>query len=216
MESSNNNDLHRAFLSLDNEKVATLVSSPNKATLLLEVSLGNTPLLLAFKTANKQAALEMIGVINDSELMNKKDGAGMTALHWAAFYRLDDVIKALVKKGADIHIINKQGQKPLELYKFRIEELNYESTNRYDKKIIAESWQTKLCEPFTGATDILYHMDKVAHHYLKLSKLEAIFSTRNILSSHIKFRGYFDAFHKQFIVKRNQLYSNSIEALLQA
>ena len=45
----------------------------------------------------------------------RRDAAGNTALHTAAARRLDTVVQLLADSGADLNVLNDQGQTPLEV-----------------------------------------------------------------------------------------------------
>ncbi len=64
-------------------------------------SWGNTPLLLALKKGNLVVARALLK--NPHIDVTLKDDSGLTALHWAAMLRADDIILTLVNKGANLY-----------------------------------------------------------------------------------------------------------------
>jgi hypothetical protein len=74
----------------------------------------NTPLMLAIKMGMSDVAIQLIdtGKVNVNHIFRD----GWTALHYAAMYRLNDVIQRLVQAGANINAVNTFGAKPSDYY----------------------------------------------------------------------------------------------------
>jgi hypothetical protein len=156
------------------------------AAQLEEKNWGNTPLVLACKTGNTAIALALLQKSVGNAHLNLGDDHGMTALHWACFFRDEVLIEALIAAGADPSCKNEKNQTALELYQWEIpagmrisfsgSTKNIGMCNLPKIPIIAEGRNRFL--PAVGGDiematdciiDILFHMDKIALHQLKIS-----------------------------------------------
>lgn len=87
-----NTALHQAILENQTELALQLIDS--QPELMNVPALENTPLLLAIKTGNVDIALALL---KHPEIdVNVADNMGMRAIHWAAFLRMNELIKLLL------------------------------------------------------------------------------------------------------------------------
>ncbi|KTD46468.1 Dot/Icm T4SS effector AnkQ/LegA10 [Legionella quateirensis] len=152
---SSNNPLH---LSIIERNLANLRASLSFANhrLLIQPSYQNTPLLLACKLGDSEAARLILAKMQELKCdVNQKDSHGMTALHWASFYHFDDLIEELGVAGANDKLKNTDGKDSSYFYHhhFTLRDLKKNNEEIIDGKI-------KLENP--GLTDICFHMDKIA------------------------------------------------------
>lgn len=91
--------------------VQTYVEAKQHDTTAMSVvgEYGNTPLMLAISEGQTYAALVMLEKIYDSSVINAINQSGMTALHWAAFHGDIPCLRALLRKGANIQLIDSKG-----------------------------------------------------------------------------------------------------------
>jgi hypothetical protein len=172
-----NNSIHNKILD-----ITTPFKLPETVTReqLLAKAFENTPLVLACKTGHSQAALMLIKKHKELKIdVHQSDSQGMTALHWACFYRDNLLIQHLLDSGAPSYLKNSDGDKPLDLYTMKLDE----STEFYSKgtkkraflKIPAIDDQTLECtsddlgKRKKSWRDIAFHMDKVAFHKLQVN-----------------------------------------------
>lgn len=87
-----NTSLHQAILMNQTERALQLIES--EPSLINVAVLENTPLLLAIKTGNVDIALALLQHPHID--VNVADNTGMRAIHWAAFLRMDVLIKLLL------------------------------------------------------------------------------------------------------------------------
>ena len=73
----------------------------------------NTPLHFAASKGNLESVKLIMERPDASELINKGNAYGNTALHEAAVGGQDAVITYLIEKGANVNVINKRGSTPL-------------------------------------------------------------------------------------------------------
>lgn len=100
-----NTALHEAILRQDNQKLRYFLElgTPFKSNSVLNVqSCGNTPLMLAIKTANFEAALLLLQQENIN--VNLHDFRGFQAIHWACIFRANEVIQAIYKHNPKVFI----------------------------------------------------------------------------------------------------------------
>lgn len=101
-EKPDNNALHTAILNRDNKAALELISGMSAAE-INHRSLGNTPLMLALKTANFEAARAILKR-NDVEVVpqtfhdHASDLRGITPLHLACAWRENDIIHSILAK----------------------------------------------------------------------------------------------------------------------
>lgn len=70
---------------------------------------GHLPLIWAIHTKNVSLIDE---ILNAGAEINARDGDGSTALHDACLYNHEDIIKLLLRKGADVCVVNNYGKTP--------------------------------------------------------------------------------------------------------
>lgn len=160
------------FFNIDKESLATK-------------SWGNTPLILACKIGNSLAATTLLQKHQLTGVsVNEMDNYGMTALHWACFFRQDELIEALLHAGADPHLKNISGQTPYDIYTSLIPN----NLKIIPKNDVADSIcrlpnvphiaENKMSFGYTDGLDmssmidILFHMDKIAFHRLGVTQFQ--------------------------------------------
>ncbi|MDO8953553.1 MAG: ankyrin repeat domain-containing protein [Gammaproteobacteria bacterium] len=82
-------------------------------------SSSSTPLILASKTANNEAAFLLVGLSTSTSELNQQDYSGNTALHYACLMRNNALIEDLLLKGADPSIKNHKGDTALHYYELK-------------------------------------------------------------------------------------------------
>jgi ankyrin repeat protein len=100
--------LHLAMRQNEKESGKMLLSSPYKPDLFITNAAGETPIYLMFHAPGglREWALTPASV-------TIQDGLGNTMLHYAAQWRQDDHIPAIIKIGADIEAKNNAGETPI-------------------------------------------------------------------------------------------------------
>jgi ankyrin repeat protein len=100
--------LHLAIRQNERESGKTLLSSPYQPDLFITNVAGETPIYLIFHAPGglREWALTPAAV-------NIQDGLGNTMLHYAAQWRQEAHIPAIIKMGANIEIKNNAGETPL-------------------------------------------------------------------------------------------------------
>lgn len=81
----------------------------------------STPLILASKIGNNEIAMILVAYSRCAKYINAKDHLGNTALHYACLMHNNDLIKALLIRGASITIKNRAGKKPADYYMQKLE-----------------------------------------------------------------------------------------------
>lgn len=114
-----NTPLHRAILTANVREASELISadyiSPRKLCTINVRALDNTPLLLALKTGNFTIA-EML-LSHPYIDIDATDNSGMNALHYAALFRDENLIKQLLEKKAEVDIISERIAQKYQRYK---------------------------------------------------------------------------------------------------
>ncbi len=155
-------------------------SNIDKKSLTLK-SWGNTPLILACKTGNSGAALELLKAHKSLNLSpNDVDENEMTPLHWACFFRDEELIELLISSGSDIYSKNKNNQTPFDLYNMEIPYnvllLNIGQASGpsicklHNIPTIAENRINISHNELKNMIDITFHMDKIAFHRLGITQ----------------------------------------------
>lgn len=152
-------------------------------------SFNNTPLNLACKTGNSYFAKLLVTKHKECNVgVNQPDSKGMTPLHWACFYRDNNLIDVLIKAGADTSAKNSYEQTPLDFYQNQIPlNISIRTTRDVlchpsisDPLIVADvicennnrlmsNTPLKEKELHPGAlVDIIFHMDIIAFNQLNV------------------------------------------------
>lgn len=128
---------------------------------------GNTPLLLALKKGNKMMANALIMAGADVKC---RDAHGYTPMHYACFYRFDNIIKNMIDKGADINpkppkpdpcaiifdYTPKAALTPFEFYKQNFTENDYEL--RYGRTTLAPDQAGGILTKNEALQDLPWHL----------------------------------------------------------
>src|SRR5439155_17304000 len=93
-----------------------LGTKANGTPLMAAAGLGRSPGEHTLKESRALEAAKL--VVEMGANVNAADDSGITALHYAAFSRLDSVVQFLVEKGASLDVKNKFGETPLWLSEF--------------------------------------------------------------------------------------------------
>ena len=81
-----------------------------------EQQAANEALLVGARISYKQRARKaVVEALEKGAQINAQDDLGRTALHWAAYYKHDQIIRILIEDGADIHMADRAGQTVLHL-----------------------------------------------------------------------------------------------------
>ena len=191
--SKNNTPMHDACFDLmsqsDERYDFNNVNVLDTTTYLQTKAFDNTPLNLACKTGNSHFAKILINKHKICHVeVNQPDSKGMTPLHWACFYRDNDLIEQLIKAGADIKAKNIYQQTPLDFYQKQIPSnisIKTTSDNYLDRSIsdpllvanvICESNNRLACNRALkeneispeALLDIIFHMDIIAFNQLQV------------------------------------------------
>ncbi|MDR2759613.1 MAG: ankyrin repeat domain-containing protein [Spirochaetaceae bacterium] len=100
--------LHLAIRQNVKESGTTFLSSPHMPDLFVTNVLGETPLYLIFNASGGFREWALTPAV-----INIRDGLGNTILHYAAQWRQDAHIPAIIKKGAAINAQNNAGESPI-------------------------------------------------------------------------------------------------------
>lgn len=112
-EAGGNAPMHEAAGAGQTEVVQLLLA--HKADPNIKNYQGKTPLMRAI-AKNRDATAK---VLIESCDVNVADGTGRTALHWAAFYGHEAIVRMLVAKPASMHLRDKAGVTALDIAKRR-------------------------------------------------------------------------------------------------
>jgi len=74
---------------------------------------GIAPLFLAAKTGQMELVRAL--VTSNSDVDAPGGGQGITALHWAAFREMEELVIFLIEKGANVEAVDKNGRTPLSM-----------------------------------------------------------------------------------------------------
>lgn len=181
-----NEPTHTQILKLQQSYDFSIIDNESLST----KSWGNTPLVLACKIGNSRAALTLLQEHQLLEVnINEGDNYGMTPLHWACFFRHDELIAALLTAGADRHLKNKSGQTPCDIYTALIpynlrvvpqKDVAHSLCGLPNVPLIAENKMSFVSEgsaqdhsmDMSDMIDILFHMDKIAFHRLGVNQAQ--------------------------------------------
>ncbi len=199
-----NNTLHRAILLCDMSKIDDLINqSLENGTLeflLIEKSFNNTPLILAIKTGHFKAAITILTYMSLYGIdVNSQSDYGMTALHWACFYRQSDLVAQLFEAGADPSLLTVNKNSPHFFAEFNPPNLT--ETLMGAETIVQGKVSLKECPDLT---DLLFHCDKIAlnQKWIKTvqeyNRLNYKFGT----SSGPRFHGFFNTFKSRLLAFR--------------
>ncbi len=202
-----NNDLHKAILEGDKKRCFELIKKA-KSSMLNQKSAGNTPLMLALKVGLFDVALvlaEHPDVIDD--IMDNK---GFSVMHYAAFFRQDNILIALANKQEFYSPLYAKFDELRQLNRYqrkwcRVDHLYRQSPEFYQvfSKMIIDrpGWYCSL--PIL--TNLLFHLDKICINN-GIATAEDIGNLRSeTLSSGIIFRRIADTYLDKMIEWRNQL-----------
>jgi hypothetical protein len=188
MPVAENTPLHLAILEPDQERVIELLHATDEATLikwLKSQPLTNTPLLLAMKTGAFRVAAELILLHRQYQIsLDNQDGRGMTALHWAAFFRNQELITLLLECGANNSLkasggINRGELLAIDVYQNQdyIKRLTELSSLLTNKRVVIKEFSSRAQQAYYDnfidttqeISDVAYHMDRICINLLLLS-----------------------------------------------
>lgn len=112
-EAGGNAPLHEAAAAGQADVVQLLLA--HKADANVKSAQGKTPLMRAI-AKNREAVARILAEASD---VNAADGTGRTALHWAAFYGHDEIVRTLLARHAATHLRDKAGTTALDIAKRR-------------------------------------------------------------------------------------------------
>lgn len=208
-----NTPLHLAVIEGNKTNLQRTLAFANR-NLLIKCSYENTALLLACKLADKEAARLILAKMQELGCdVNQRDRHGMTALHWANFYHLDELIRELEIAGADPKLKAANGKTCEYFYQhqFTMNDLKLNG-----KEIIDGEFKLSDC----ALTDIAFHMDKIALN-LKLttpSEIAELYAGDELaqIRSSNRFYLFFKLFRPKLITwldKQNELEQQTIHHL---
>ena len=203
-----NNELHNAILCDDDFSINESMDEHQVRLLLQQKAWGNTPLLLACKTANFEAAKKLISLHTEYKIdVNAQDDRNMSALHWACFYKDETVIQQLLEAGAKTDIQNNYYQTASVLYQLnlknttRIRTVETGETSSIEELLtgvkrlpsIAEK-KVEFVGSLTGCTDVLFHLLNIASNLLDSKD-----SVKEGNDSNVEFNSTSELYKKTFI-----------------
>jgi hypothetical protein len=157
-----NTALHNAILERDHAKLARALEKAD-SKFITAISCGNSPLLLACKLADRKAAemilqkmtqLEEEKAFPVNEAVNEKGLYGMTALHWASFYKFNELCEQLIYLMADDQAKTKDKKS-----------VEYFYTHQFvpaDFLVHGEITEGRFHLSVSSLSDIAFHADKIA------------------------------------------------------
>jgi hypothetical protein len=202
----NNNKFHKAILENNSVEVQNLLSDEEECKHINDLSLLNTPLLLALKTGAVEIALQILEKVNEVDLnINQKDMRGLTVLDWACILRDNNIIQKILlnpdlqlSKLSYAKAIYSQPAK-VEIFTKFLKEIKADMD-----KIIPEHGCPKLyifCqEPYS---DLIYFMRDVCVNLNFMKDQE--FPSSEGLSSHEWFYKCFEKGYERFCAARNAI-----------
>lgn len=212
-EDIDNNELHEAILQRDIDKCMEIIQSPDtNKKMLNQLSLGNTPAMLALKTGLVDVAYALIE--KEDVNIHLPDMRGFSLLHYACFLREEHLITALLNRDARCYQVDEISEWPpkeLLLRKSLVRMTNpfylyklAQSCKDYPREIVDSDG---FCILPLVLTDLLFHVDKLCLNYC--IKQENDFTEANeIPMSSLRFSKYSEIGLEEFLTMRNEKPAN--------
>ncbi len=186
-----NTPLHQAIIECNHYKLRQALLLAN-SKLLLATSYENTPLLLACKLADKDAAKHILTKMRELGCkVNKADHHGMTALHWTRFYHFDDLSVELIAAGAneELKATNGKNCAYFSMHQFTLTDFKIEGG-----EIVEDFF--KLAN--SALTDVAFHTDKIALNLKLATSNEVMALYQSDVGAQIRSSNRFNLFFKTF------------------
>ncbi|KTD05430.1 ankyrin repeat-containing protein [Legionella gratiana] len=201
-----NTPLHQAIIDRNYDNLKRALDLAN-TKLLLATSYENTALTLACKLADETAATLILTKMHELGCdVDQADHHGMTALHWARFYRFNNLSIDLITAGAnpELMTLNGKNSEYFAKHTFLLMDFQIES----GREIIEDYFKLKN----SALTDVAFHAEKIALN-LKLTSRDEIMAlyhaddTAQLRSSN-RFYLFFKVFRTrlvEWLARQNEL-----------
>lgn len=199
-----NNNFHKAILENDPDKVSQLLLDANESRHINDLSLMNTPLMLALKTGNLEIAKRILGFKVASKLnINQKDGRGLTVLDWACILRANDVIKAILLHPG-LQLTDDSYAKAIYFQEAKKEIFaGFLKSKGIDEAIIEKGYCNFYIFTQEPYSDLIYFMKSLC---VNLKWMDASsFPSQDGFASNVWFCRCFQIGYEQFCVARNHM-----------